>query len=99
MDENTTQGVTKEFGIGEAASFFDQSTGWLRWRERQGVLTDKNGEPLQARRNINAKLGGGDRRYSLDDVREIAHSLRRNDVIDDDDLRVVCAELLLSSSH
>lgn len=82
MDERT-------FSISEAAGFFDKSPMWLRWRERQGVFTTSEGEPIVIARKPNEKQGGGDRRYTLDNLREIAKALRRGNVIDNRQLEVV----------
>lgn len=75
--------------ISQAAWFFDVSTQWLRWRERQGILVNETGEKIEAKRKLGSKKGGGDRMYSLADIRGIAHALRRVHVIDNDNLRKI----------
>ena len=72
--------------------FLDQTTGWLRWRENQGVLTDKKGNPIGGRRR-NEKKGGGDRTYTLPDIKEIAKALRRAGVLDKESEAVVLARV------
>jgi hypothetical protein len=81
--------IEKEISIGQAAWFFDVTTQWLRWRERQGLLKDETGELILPRRKSGSKKGGGDRLYSLSDVRRIAHALRRAEVLDNEGLKSV----------
>lgn len=81
------------FSIGQAAWFFDQTTQWLRWRERQGKLKTSDGVPILPERKASNKMGGGDRRYTIGDVREIAHALRRAEIIDNDQLETVLARV------
>ncbi len=78
-----------EFTISQAAQFFDQTPQWLRWREKGGDFVRLDGTSIEPVRKSSKKMGGGDRRYTIDDIREIAHSLRRIGVIGDDALRVV----------
>lgn len=79
----------REFSIGKVAEFFlDRTPAWVRWRERQGILVNESGEPIGSRRE-NSKIGNGDRFYTILDVRQIAHALRRANVLDDRGLRVV----------
>lgn len=90
--------VHREFGIGQAAWFFDQDTQWLRWREREGHLQNPDGTPLLPNRKESNKLGGGDRRYTLKDIRVMAHALRRSDVLDDEALKAVLHRVDVFSS-
>jgi hypothetical protein len=83
----------KYVSIGQAAWFFDVSTQWLRWRERQGSLRTEAGQSIEPRRKMGSKKGGGDRLYSLADIREIAHALRRNEVLDNEALKTVLARI------
>jgi hypothetical protein len=78
----------EEFSIGLTAKvFFDQTTQWLRWRARDGHLSDEDGE-IGTRRE-NQKAGGGDRMYTLNDVERIARALRRDRLIDDEGMEVI----------
>lgn len=79
---------TYQFSIGQVALFLDQTTGWLRWRENEGFLQDERGNLIGSRR-ANNKQGGGDRVYSLENVRQIAQALHRKGVLDDRGLEVV----------
>lgn len=72
----------REFTIGQVAGlFFDRNTQWLRYMEKQGRITDKKGNAIGDRRP-NAKLGGGDRVYTLKDVEEVADALQRQGYLD-----------------
>ena len=65
-----------------AAAFFDTSPKALRMRER--FCFESNGDPIIIRRTE-----GGRRRYSLNDILKIAHSLRRHDKMTDRQLRLI----------
>lgn len=70
------------FTIGQVANlFFDRSPQWLRWMERQGRIAGEAGEVVGSRKP-NAKLGGGDRVYTLKDVATIADTLKRHGYLD-----------------
>lgn len=72
----------REFTIGQVANlFFDRTTQWLRWMEREGRIADRKGETIGSRRP-NSKLGGGDRVYSLADVEAIANTLEKAGYLD-----------------
>lgn len=72
----------REFTIGQVAGlFFDRNTQWLRYMEKQGRITDRTGRSIGDRRP-NAKLGGGDRVYTLKDVEEVADALQRQGYLD-----------------
>ena len=70
----------------------DQTTGWLRWRENEGHLKDEKGHAIGGRR-ANNKQGGGDRVFTLEDIRKIGKALHRKNVIDDEGLAVVEARV------
>ena len=54
-----------------AAIFFDQKPYWIRYQEKQGHLE-----------GIGSRKPGGDRAYTLVDVRQMAHSLHHFGAID-----------------
>lgn len=83
----------KLISISQASWFFDVSTQWLRWRERQGILIRENLEPILPLRKSGSKKGGGDRMYSLVDIREIAHALRRAEILDNENLKKVLVRI------
>jgi hypothetical protein len=83
----------KLVSISQASWFFDVSTQWLRWRERQGILARESGEPILPLRKSGSKKGGGDRMYSLVDIREIAHALRRAEILDNENLKKVLSRV------
>jgi len=93
MARRRTNTEERLFSIGEAAKFFDKDTQWLRWRERDGKFTRIDGTSIAVDRKSSNKLGGGDRRYTLSDIREIAHSLRRHELLDNDELKRVLARV------
>ena len=67
--------------IGEASLFFDQTASWLRWREDAGVFKDKNGNPIELTRRANGrKMGGGDRRYTYQNIKDMADALHREEI-------------------
>ena len=60
-----------------ALMFFDNTPKFLRYHEKRFI--DKNGAPLGRRVENNR---GGDRVYTLKDIREMAYILRRRGIID-----------------
>ena len=62
------------FTITMAASFFDMSADALKKRELAHQFIDVNGINIEP-----VRLPSGARRYSLNDLRLIAHALRRGD--------------------
>lgn len=67
--------------IGEASLFFDQTASWLRWREDAGVFKYKNGNPIELTRRANGrKMGGGDRRYTYQNIKDMADALHREEI-------------------
>ena len=65
-----------------ALVFFDNTPKWLRYHEKR--LIDNNGNPL-GRREPNNR--GGDRLYTLDDIKQIAFILRHRGILTDDNLK------------
>lgn len=59
-----------------SAFFFDQVPRWIRYQESRGHLE-----------GIGGRTAGGDRVYTLQDVREMAHELRHFGTIDDEGFR------------
>lgn len=86
--------VNEVWKIGQVARvFFDQKTGWFRWRENEGFIKDRKGNPIGSR-SPNAKKGGkGDRIYTKEDIKEIALSLHREGIIDDEGLHIALQRL------
>lgn len=74
------------FQLGMAALFFDRSPEAFRAMEAAGYFVDLQGSPVGTRRTKGER---GDRRYSLLDLRYIAHSFRKNNVIGNDELAIV----------
>lgn len=70
------------FSQGMAAAFFDLTPQSLRKKEK--YLFDAMGKPLEI-----GRTAGGDRRYSLNDILRIAHSLRRANKMTDRQLRLI----------
>ena len=60
------------FTAGMAAAFFDLTTQSFLMKERLGYWQNLDGTPI-----VIARTTGGDRRFSLNDLQKIAHSLRR----------------------
>lgn len=76
-----------------AEVFFDRSPDWLRWREKQGLLVRPDGTPIVTRTPVQHQRGGGDRRYTLEDIEQIAHSLMRAAVLDKTNVERVLARV------
>ena len=72
------------FTLGMAAAFFDLQPQAFRKKETSGYFTERDGTPLTIRRTT-----GGERRYSLNDILKIAHSLRRLNKMTDRQLRLI----------
>jgi len=67
----------QEFKISIVAMmFFDNTPKWLRYHEVRFI--DDEGNPLGRRADNNR---GGDRLYTLSDIREMAYILRRRGII------------------
>ena len=72
------------FTVSMAAAFFDLSATAFRQKEVLGYWVEKDGTPIYIRRT-----SGGDRRFSLDDIAKIAHSLRRLNKMTDRQFRLI----------
>lgn len=72
----------KLFSVGMAAAFFDITAHALRMKEKH--LFDVDGNKIEI-----SRTPGGDRRYSLNDILQIAHSLRRSNKMTDRQLRLI----------
>jgi len=70
------------FSQGMAAAFFDLTA--KAFRDKEQFLFDSTGEKIVINR-----LQNGDRRYSLNDILKIAHSLRRANKMTDRQLRLI----------
>jgi hypothetical protein len=70
------------FTVSMAAAFFDVSANNFKAKEK--YLFDYSGNPIEIHRTA-----GGDRRYSLNDILKIAHSLRRVNKMTDRQLRLI----------
>ena len=72
------------FTLGMASAFFDLKPESFRRKEGLGYFLEFDGSPIIIRRTP-----GGERRYSLNDLLKIAHSLRRLDKMTDRQLRLI----------
>lgn len=80
MSDQSSSGYTRHirrdddpvFTAGMAAAFFDLTTQSFLMKERLGYWQNPDGTPI-----VIARTKGGDRRFSLNDLQKIAHSLRR----------------------
>lgn len=71
MFDALPEGEGPAFTVSEVGKiFFARSPHWMRWIEREGWLTDDDGEPLVRRRE-----GSTVRTYGLSDVEQIAYAL------------------------
>ena len=72
------------FTVSMAAAFFDLSSSAFRQKELLGYWLEYDGSPI-----IIKRTNGGDRRFSLDDIAKIAHSLRRLNKMTDRQLKLI----------
>jgi hypothetical protein len=80
---------TYEFKISIVALiFFDNTPKWLRYHEKR--LIDSQGNPL-GRREPNNR--GGDRLYTLEDIKQMAYILRHRGTLTDDNLKNCLARI------
>ena len=76
------------FPIGVACQFFDKSPYAFRWYKYAGHEVDLQDRPLDIHRTP-----GGQLRYSLQDLRYIAHACRRHGGMNNRALKVVISRL------
>lgn len=68
--------------ISEVAKFFDQSISWMRWIEKTGVLKKEDGTPIEiARTKKRSGTSHGYRRYTYQNIADIAEALFRSEKI------------------
>lgn len=77
-----------EFSTGEVAQFMGRSVAWVHWGLRENVFSTADGEPVRPAR-VGAHAGGGRRRFTPDDLREIAGSAYRRRIFDKSHLDLV----------
>jgi hypothetical protein len=74
--------------ISMAAFFFDVTVSAFKHYEYKGYLTNEDGTPIIATRS-----SGGQRMYSLNDVRECAHALRRGEHLTNAQFNVIISRI------
>ena len=72
-----------------AAAFFDLTPNAFRMKEKRGYFVSIDDEELTPERGKTEKGGHKHRRYSLHDLRRIAHALRARGKMSDRQLRLV----------
>ena len=88
-----------------AAAFFDLTPGAFRMKERDGYFVSIDNEDLAPKREKTESGGYEHRKYSLHDLRRIAHALRAHGKMSDRQLKIVImridafAEPLLTKSR
>ena len=74
--------VEQTYSTREASWFFNRSQQWLYYNLRNGRFTDLDGNPIDATR-----IGKGKRRrFTLDNIKEIAMSAQRRGTMSKDEL-------------
>lgn len=74
------------YSVGEVGKvFFNRTSHWVRWVEREGKLV-LDGKPVAQERSA-----AGSRKYTLWDVEQMAHALAQNEVINGAQLRLALA--------
>jgi len=87
-----TTATSAEYGIGDAARFLGRKKEWVRWRERSGAFVHEDGTPIKPERTQVRTTGSGGhgyRRYTLDDIQEMALSLHRREIINKYELQAI----------
>jgi hypothetical protein len=93
---NPTPGLVngQTFSISEAARFFDRSVPWLRWRESTpGLFVREDGSPIEVQRTVPRRAAAGYRRYTVNDIGDIADALWREKKISGTEYRAVKARV------
>jgi len=88
----------RRFTQSMAAAFFDLSPGAFRMKENAGYFVSVDGEDLTPVRSYTDDINEDNvknkhRKYSLYDIRRIAHALRANGKMSDRQLRIVVMRL------
>ena len=76
-----------------AAAFFDLTPGAFRMKEAEGYFVSIDNEDLSPKREQTENGGYTHRKYSLHDLRRIAHALRARGKMSDRQLRLVVMRL------
>lgn len=88
------QGMEPTYTTSEAAEFFDKTSQWLYWGERNDFFTDEDGNPIRPER-----VGGRSRprrRFTLTTLKEITKSCYRRGSMDRDKLFIVLHRIALA---
>lgn len=88
-----TAQVDKTLSISEAARFFEKSIAWMRWIEAQpGLLVREDGTPIEIERRMSRRgMAAGQRRYTHEDIRDMAAALFRAGKINNAEFQAVTA--------
>jgi len=68
----------KTLSVSEAAKFFEKSVPWMRWiQSRPGLLVKQDGTPIEIARTTPRRAKNGYRRYTYENIGDIAEALFR----------------------
>jgi len=82
-DDDTPQAGTvplrseREYGISFVAEFFDMTVQWVRWCESAGYFKYGDGTSITPRRTKPRRAKAGYRKYTLQNISDMADSLYR----------------------
>jgi len=80
--------------VSEAAKFFEKSVPWMRWIEsRRGLLVREDGTPIVIERTATRRAEHGYRRYTYQDIADIADALFRAGKINNAEYNAVKARV------
>jgi hypothetical protein len=82
-----------EYGVRPVANFFGKTVQWLRWAEAHNRFVRADGTVIIPRRTKAPHATAGYRRYTLDDVKEMAESLHRDHDLSKEDYESVLAKI------
>lgn len=83
----------RTFSIGEVAKIFEKSVPWLRWREKTPVFVDAEGRPIEVKRTSPRRARAGYRKYTLQNIQDLADSLLRSGKMSQEDYDKVKARV------
>jgi hypothetical protein len=78
-----------QFTQSMAAAFFDLSSTAFRFKENQGYFINIENEDVTPKRGYTDNGNKKNRKYSLQDLRKIAHALRSNGKLTNRQLKIV----------
>lgn len=81
------------FSISEVGKFFNRSAQWIHWQESEGRFVHRDGSKIEVKREGGAPGSPGYRKFTLENIADMAEALFRHKKIREDRYKSVIARV------